>query len=92
MPRFTGLKYFRHFSKIKQWSGNEQKAIVRQPIPILVSLLAGKADAAIHCGRAILDFVMLAMYVSHDEKTLSYMKHALYRIDKLKTVFAKYQP
>lgn len=35
---------------------------------------------------------MLAMYVSHDEKTLSYMEHALYRIDKLKMVFAKYWP
>lgn len=50
VPCFTGLKCFRHFSKIKQWSGNKQKAMVRQLIPVLVPLLAGKADAAIYCG------------------------------------------
>lgn len=56
---FTGLKRFSHFSKVKQWSGNEQKAMVRQLVPVIAPLLAGKRDSAIHCSRATMDFVML---------------------------------
>ena len=92
VPGFTDLKRFKSFSKVKQWSGNEQKAMIRQFVPVITPLLIGKRDAAIHCGRAIMDFVMLAMYESHDENTLSYMQHALYRINSLKTVFVKYRP
>ncbi|PGH13468.1 hypothetical protein GX50_09023 [[Emmonsia] crescens] len=35
---------------------------------------------------------MLADYRSHDSETLDYMDTALYQIDKLKGVFAKYRP
>ena len=45
-----------------------------------------------HCARAVMDFVMLAMYSSHDEHTLSYMNAALNRLNKLKKVFAKSRP
>ena len=92
VPGFTGLKLFDHFSKVKQWSGNEPKAIVRQLVAVTTPLLAGKRDFAIHCCRAIIDFVMLAMYESHDEHTLSYLEEAIYRIHHLKTVFAQYRP
>ena len=66
--------------------------MVRQLVPAITPLLIGKRDAAIHCARAVMDFVTLAQYISHDENTLSYMEHSLYRLDRLKTVFSKYRP
>ena len=66
--------------------------MVRQLVPAIAPLLIGKRDAAIHCARAVMDFLVLAQYVSHDENTLSYMEHSLYRLDHLKTVFSKYRP
>ena len=38
-----------------------------------------------------MNFVTLIQYTFHNENTLNYMKHALYRIDNLKTVFVKYR-
>ena len=46
---------------------------------------------AIQCGQAILDFIMLAQYVSHDNKTLRYMEHALYRLKKTKIAFEQHR-
>ena len=73
VPAFSGLKRFDHFSSVKQWTGNEQKAIVRQLIPVIAPLLVPIAPAAVNCARGILDFVMLSMYSSHDENTLEYI-------------------
>ena len=36
-------------------------------------------------------FVTLIQYTFYNENTLSYMKHALYRIDNLKIIFVKYR-
>ena len=66
--------------------------MIKQMIPVLAPILTVKAPAAMHCARAIMDFVMLAMYSSHDEHTLSYMCVTLDRVDKLKRVFAKSRP
>lgn len=41
----------------------------------------------IQCAWAILDFIILAQYVSYDEETLRYMEHVLYRLEKTKIVF-----
>ncbi len=87
-----GLKLFKSFSKVKQWSGNEQKAIVRQLMTVITPLLIDTVPAALHCARAIFDFVTLAQYTSHTGHTLRYMAHALWRIDRLKRVFRKYRP
>ena len=38
-----------------------------------------------------MNFVTLTQYTFHNENTLNYMKHALYRIDNLKIVFVKYR-
>ena len=38
-----------------------------------------------------MNFVILIQYIFHDEETLNYIKHALYRMDNLKTVFVKYK-
>lgn len=34
----------------------------------------------IQCAQSILDFTILIQYVSHDDKMLQYIKHALYRL------------
>ena len=92
IPCFGGLKTFPHFSTITQWTGNEQKAIMRQLVAVVTPLLYERVPGAIQCARAILDFVMLASYTSQDEATLSYMRQAIERIDKFKHVFKKYRP
>ncbi len=35
----------------------------------------------------IVNFIVIAQYKTHDEETLCYLDHALYRIDKTKIVF-----
>lgn len=58
---------------------------------VITPLLIKHVPAALHCARAIFDFVTLAQYTSHDSDTLRYMQQALYRIDRLKAVFRKYR-
>jgi hypothetical protein len=92
VPPFTGLKRFSHFSEVKQWTGVEQKAIIRQLIPVIAPLLTTKEPGAMHCARAIVDFILLAQYKTHDDETLRYLEQALYRIDKTKVAFQKLRP
>ena len=62
--------------------------MVKQLVSVLAPFLkTGAGPAALHCTRAILDFVMLASYTLHDKQTLGYMTAALERVDKLKSVF-----
>ena len=46
----------------------------------------------INCARAIFDFTMLAQYPSHNDETLFYIEHALYRLDKIKIAFENHCP
>ena len=92
VPSISDLQHFSKFSKITQWSGNEQKDILRIFVPVVAPFLTGKCPAAMLCVRAICDFATMAQYRSHDEETLRYLEHALYRIDKLKRVFGKSRP
>lgn len=87
VPNFHKLKRFPDFSKVQKWTSNEQKAMVKQLVPVLASILTAKSLAAMHYTKAALDFVMLAMYISHTNQTLSYMAAALARLDLLKKVF-----
>ncbi len=89
---FTGLKLFRYYSKVVQWSGNEQKAMVKQLITAATLLLIQDALEIIHCTCTILDITMLAQYPSHNDEILSYMEHILYRLDKTKIVFENHRP
>ncbi len=50
-------------------------------------LLSSKEPGAIHYTWVIVDFILIAQYKTHDEETLYYLDHALYRIDKTKIVF-----
>ena len=92
VPAFTGLKRFSRFSDVKQWTGVEQKAIIRQLIPVIAPLLSTKEPGAMHCAQAIVDFILLAQYKTHDDETLEYLDHALYRIDRIKAVFKQFRP
>jgi len=54
---------------------------------MIAPLLAHDASAAVHFIWAVVDFVMLTQYTSHDKDTLQYLLHALFQINKLKNVF-----
>jgi len=76
--RFPGLRRFNNFSTVKQWTGVEQRAVSRQLIPVIARLLTGEsAQSILLYARAILDFLTLAQYRSHDGETLRYMELAL---------------
>ena len=66
--------------------------MVKQQIMAATPLLIHDAPEAIQFAQAILDFTILARYVLHDEKTLCYIKHALYKLEKTKIAFEQYQP
>ncbi len=54
---------------------------------MIASLLVHDASAAVHFTWAVVNFVMLTQYISHDENTLQYLLHVLFQINKLKNVF-----
>ncbi len=66
--------------------------MLKQLIVAATPLLVHDAQETIQCARTILDFTMLAQYVSHDEETLRYMEHALYKLEKTKIAFEQHQP
>ena len=72
--------------------GNKQKTIVKQLVVATTPLLIQNALEAIQCARAILDFMILTQYVSHDNETLRFIEHALYRLEKTKIVFKYHRP
>ncbi len=92
VPPFTNLKLFQLYSKVVQWIGNEHKAIVKQLIVAATPLLIHDAPKTIQCARAILDFIILAQYVLHNEETLRYIEHELYRLEKTKIAFEQHWP
>lgn len=92
IPAYPGLKVFSHFCKVKQWTGDEQKAMIRQMVPVFTPFFFETKQAALLCLRAILDFIVLAMYVSHTDETLGYMDAALANVDLLKAVFKNARP
>ncbi|OAK93363.1 hypothetical protein IQ06DRAFT_382882 [Phaeosphaeriaceae sp. SRC1lsM3a] len=90
----TGLKRFnntRPFTEVSQWTGAEQKAIIRQLVAVVSPLFAQKAPYALHFVRAACDLVTLSQYKSHDENTLGYISSALERMNTLKEEFRPYR-
>ena len=81
------MKLFKYYSKVVQWTDNKQKVIVKQLIATATPLLIPDAPEAIYYARAIFDFTILAQYLLHNNKTLFYMEHALYRLNKTKIAF-----
>ncbi|KIY69492.1 hypothetical protein CYLTODRAFT_452584 [Cylindrobasidium torrendii FP15055 ss-10] len=75
LPPALGLRHFKNgISALSQVSGTERKNIGKILLGCIVDLLPIEAVTA--C-RAILDFVYLAQYTTHDEATLGYMNDAL---------------
>ncbi|THU96451.1 hypothetical protein K435DRAFT_664516 [Dendrothele bispora CBS 962.96] len=75
LPPTYGVRHFRNgITSLKQVSGSERKNIGK----ILLACLGPDThpDAVKAC-KALLDFIYLALYGSHDEETLTYMEEAL---------------
>ena len=66
--------------------------MVKQLVVVAMPLGIYDALKIIQCAQAILDFTMLAQYVLHDDKTLRYMEHALYRLENTKIAFEHNRP
>ena len=66
--------------------------MVKQLIVAAILLLIQNIPEAIQCARAIFDFTILAQYVSHENKTLQYMEHALYKLKMTKIAFEYHRP
>ncbi|KAF2715839.1 hypothetical protein K431DRAFT_289888, partial [Polychaeton citri CBS 116435] len=92
IPAYSNLRIFKHLSAVKQWTGKEQKSILRQILPVFTPLLeeVGAYDA-IRFVRAMVDFIILAMYKSHDDDTLRFMTLALFRMNQYKEAFRPYR-
>lgn len=89
VPEFPGLHIFKNFSTVKQWTGNEQKAMVQQYVAVLAPLLTKKQPVAMFCVKAIADFITVAQYRVQDDSTLAFMDSAIDRIDVSKIAFAE---
>ena len=94
VPVYTNLRRFAQtdFSKVTQWTGDEQKAVVRQLVAVITPILCEKHPYAVHFTKAVCDFVTIAQYRSHDDDTLAYLDDALKRIDALKHLFQSFRP
>ena len=84
---YVDFKHFNHFNEIKQWIENKQKFILHQFVAMMILLFISFVSHVMLCVRAFMNFIMLTHYRIHDNLILSYMKHALYRIQKLKNIF-----
>ncbi|KAG2071484.1 hypothetical protein BDR04DRAFT_1016081, partial [Suillus decipiens] len=75
LPLCFGVRHFKKgWSELAQVSGGERKNMTR----ILLGWIIGRAPTkVITCFRALLDFIYLAQYPSHDDHTLQYLEDAL---------------
>ncbi|KIY60855.1 hypothetical protein CYLTODRAFT_363630 [Cylindrobasidium torrendii FP15055 ss-10] len=77
LPRALGLRHFKNgISALSQISGSERKNMGKILLVCIVDRMSKKAVTAV---RAILDFIHLAQYRTHDDETLGYMEAALQR-------------
>jgi len=92
VPPYKNMRIFKHLSTVTQWTGKEQKSILRQVLPVYAPLLLeiGATDA-LRFLRAVVDFILLAMYKSHDDDTLRFMALALFRMNQYKEAFRPYR-
>ena len=60
---------------------------MKQLIVAATHLLIYDTLVVIQYTCTIFDFTILAQYILHDDKTLYYIEHALYRLEKPKKAF-----
>lgn len=91
VPPYPGLKIFngrKHsFSEISQWTGDEQRAMVRQIVPVITPLFLKIMPEVVLYTRALVDFYIIATAKAHAEPQLRYMEDNLHTMDCLKWVF-----
>ena len=87
IPLFTNLRLFSYYNKIVQWTKNEQKTTIKQLNASATFLLMQNILKSIYYANVILNFTMFAWYLLHNNEILLYMKHILYRLNKIKIAF-----
>lgn len=85
LPPCFGVRHFHSgWSKLSQIAGKERKDMAR----ILLGVLVGKVPSQVlTCYRALLDFIYLAQYPTHDDDSLQWMEDALDLFHQNKTIF-----
>ncbi|TEB25366.1 hypothetical protein FA13DRAFT_1756601 [Coprinellus micaceus] len=84
---YQGLRHFKNgISALSQISGAERKDMAKILIPCLVGMAPPQVIKAV---KALLDFIFLSQYPTHDDQTLKYMKDALDSFHKNKQYFIK---
>ena len=61
--------------------------MVKQLIVAAKPLFIHDVPEVIKYARAILDFIILAQYISHNKEMLRYMEHVLYKVEMTKITF-----
>jgi hypothetical protein len=84
---FTNLKIFIRFFDVRQWTKVEQKVVLRQIIFVVTFLLIYKWSHVLNFIRTLIDFILMTQYRSHNENTLQYFQHAIYRMNVFKSIF-----
>jgi hypothetical protein len=85
LPPSYGLRHFKNgISALSQISGTERKNMAKILLGCLVGSLPKQGIEAI---TALLDFIYIAQYPTHDSITLGYLKDALDRFQKHREYF-----
>ncbi|KZS87580.1 hypothetical protein SISNIDRAFT_470835 [Sistotremastrum niveocremeum HHB9708] len=75
VPGFPGLRDFKGgISHVKQWTGNEYKAMEKYFLPLIADIPEHKV---VRAARAVLDFIYYARLEQHTDNTLAAMQLAL---------------
>lgn len=87
LPPAYGVRHFKNgISALSQVTGKERKDMARILLGCLVGILPRKGMLA--C-RALLDFIYLAQYSTHDSLTLGYMEESLRTFQQNKAYFVQ---
>ncbi|KIM54103.1 hypothetical protein SCLCIDRAFT_137461 [Scleroderma citrinum Foug A] len=88
LPQCHSIHHFKcGWSKLTQISGNERKQMTRVLVVLLGCLVGKVPNNVLTCYRALLDFLYLAQYPSHNDDSLQYMEDALTLFHNHKQVF-----
>jgi hypothetical protein len=90
IPLFGKLRVFPNYLNVSQWTGDKQKALIKQLVPVLALMLSN--HAALQYVYAVVDMVLLTQFIIHDNDTLQYINAVFYRIDKFKNIFLEFRP
>ncbi|KAF8905579.1 hypothetical protein CPB84DRAFT_1625246, partial [Gymnopilus junonius] len=85
LPFGNGLRHFKNgISNLSQISGSERKNMAKILLGCLVGVMAAPGIKAV---KALLDFIYLAQYPTHNNETLGYLRTALKEFHDNKSYF-----